>query len=201
MIKQLQLDLQRCARMLYQQHMQLSDGGNISLRLEGRHMLIKASKSSFSTATYKDFVIADFNGNLIEGERTPSKEGPLHGAIYRRFTDAGAVVHCHSPFATACSLALEQLPFSTYHSEVKLKLPVKVYDTGSYAVLPKDAELIVNHYEPNSSSVAFLLKSHGMVAVGTDLAQAQNIAELIEETAKIFILGGLCNSMNGIRAE
>lgn len=188
MIETLQQQLRTCARTLYRQQMQTSDGGNISMRLEGRRMLIKGSKSSFARCAARDFVVADFEGNLVEGDSAPSKESPLHGAIYKRFSRAGAIVHCHSPYSTACAAVMDQLAFSTYHSEIKLGLPVRVFDTGGYAVAPGQVERIVTEYEPDSPILAFLLRSHGLVAVGKDLTQAQNIAELIEETAKIHVL-------------
>ena len=188
MIEELRRHLQECARALYDHQMQVSDGGNISVRHQERHMLIKGSKSSFSRCRPEDFVVADFDGNKIEGLSEPSKESPLHGAIYRRFADAGAVVHCHSPYATACAAAMDQLAFSTYHSKIKLKMPVKVFDTGSYAVASEDVEKIVSDFDPSGPLPAFLLRGHGLVAIGRDLAQAQNVAELLEETAKIHVL-------------
>lgn len=191
MLEALQRQLRCCARTLYRQQMQVSDGGNISVRYERDHMLIKGSRSSFGGCGTGDFVVADFDGNLLLGTIEPSKESPLHGAIYRRFKKAGAIVHCHSPFTTACAARMDQLAFSTYHSQVKLKTPVRVFDTGSYAVAPEDVEWILDRYEPDSPILAFLLRSHGLVAVGETLSQAQNIAELLEETAKIHLLSGI----------
>jgi len=191
MIENLRRTLQDCARALHQQQMQSSDGGNISIRYEGRYMLIKGSQSSFARCEPKDFVVADFDGKRVEGVSEPSKESPLHGAIYRRFPRAGAVVHCHSPFSTACAAAMDQLVFSTYHSKIKLKIPVQVFDTGSYAVAAEDVDRIVAGFDPDGPLPAFLLRAHGLVAVGKDLAQAQNIAELVEETAKIYALSKL----------
>ncbi len=188
MIERQRQELLECARALYHQQMQTSDGGNISVRRDDVGMLIKGSKSSFATCTTADFVVADFDGQLIQGDLPPSKESPLHGAIYRRFTDAGAIVHCHSPCATACAAVMDQLVFSTYHSEIKLILPVKVHDTGSYAVAPQEVEMILAHYDPAGPLPVFLLRKHGLVAVGRDLPNAHNIAELVEETAKIHVL-------------
>ncbi len=188
MLETLQRQLQVCARSLHRQQMQASDGGNLSLRLERERMLIKGSRSSFGSCTARDFVVADFDGRPTSGDSPPSKESPLHGAIYRRFSAAGAIVHCHSPYATACAAVMDELVFSTYHSEIKLKAPVRVFDTGSYAVAPEDAARIMAGYDADSPFVAFLLRAHGLVAAGKDLRQAQNIAELIEETAKIHVL-------------
>jgi L-ribulose-5-phosphate 4-epimerase len=188
MLDVLQRQLRNCARSLYRQGMQTSDGGNISMRLEGERMLIKGSNSSFSRCAANDFVIADLEGHLIAGPVPPSKESPLHGAIYRHFAAAKAIVHTHSPYATACAAVMDQLVFSTYHSKYKLGDSVRVFDTGSYSVAPAEVGKIVSGYEPGSTSLAFLLRRHGLVAVGKSLPEAQNIAELLEETAKIHVL-------------
>ena len=174
----------RCSTRL----MQTGNGGNLSMRLSGASMVVKASKCSFETCNSNDFVVSDFYGKKLEGERNPSRESLLHGRIYKRFGRIGAIVHCHAPYATAYAAAMEPLAFSTYHSEVKLKESVKVFDTKSYVVSEQDVDKIMHEYPAESQFAGFLLKGHGLVAVGTDIEDALCVAELIEETAKIHIL-------------
>ena len=71
---------------------------------------------------------------------------------------------------------------------MKLGEQVKIFDTGSYSVAPHDIEIILADFDSGCTMLAFLLKSHGLVAASTTLENAQDLAELIEETAKIHIL-------------
>ena len=186
--KTIQQQLMNAARSCSMRQMQTNNGGNLSARYSNNSMVVKASKSSFSSCELEDFVVSDFSGNLIEGERNPSKESILHGKIYRKFPRIGAIVHCHSPYATAFASGNKSLVFSTYHSEIKLKEEVKVFDTKSYYVSEEDAQRIMNEYNSESLFTSFLLKGHGQVAVGETVEEALWIAELVEETAKIHIL-------------
>ena len=189
--KAIQQELMNAARSCSMRQMQTNNGGNLSARYSDDSMIVKASKSSFSNCGIEDFVVSDFSGNLLEGTRNPSKESILHGKIYSKFSRVGAIVHCHSPYATAFASGNKSLVFSTYHSEIKLKEEVKVFDTESYYVSEEDAERIMSEYEKESLFTAFLLKGHGQVAVGETVEEALWTAELIEETAKIHILSNI----------
>ena len=192
--KTIQHELMDAARRCSIRLMQTNNGGNLSARYSDDSMIVKASKSSFTNCEPDDFVVSDFSGSLLEGSRAPSKESVLHGKIYRKFKRVGAIVHCHSPYATAFASKNKSLVFSTYHSEIKLKEDVKVFDTKSYYVSEDDAERIMDEYNPESQFTGFLLKGHGQVAVGETVEEALCIAELIEETAKIYILSNLAGS-------
>jgi ribulose-5-phosphate 4-epimerase/fuculose-1-phosphate aldolase len=83
------------------------------------------------------------------------------------------------------------LPFATYHSEIKLKGVVKVFDTGSYAVPPDFFPEILAQFDAFPDLLAFLLAGHGQVALGRTIREATHTAELVEETAHIAVLGRL----------
>ncbi len=185
----LRQDMAAVAEQCSRRGLQTGNGGNLSARIPGKElMLVKASELAFSLCSANSFVVADFDGNLVEGDRKPSRESLLHGALYRKLPRVHMVVHCHSPWATSWASTSRSLPFATYHSRIKLKGEVRVFDTGSYAVPPSFFPEILQAFDVDSELAAFLLKGHGQVALGRNSTEAVHTAELVEETAHIAVL-------------
>jgi L-ribulose-5-phosphate 4-epimerase len=183
------------ARACYARGMQTGDGGNLSARVSGKDlMLIKGSGTSFADCSENTLALTDFDGNLVAGERKPSRECLLHGALYKRLSRVQAIVHCHSPWAAGWASTSKPLPFSTYHSGIKLKGAVQVFDTGSYVVPSSFFPKILAPFDSNPELMAFLLKGHGQVALGKGIKQALYMAELVEETAQIAVIDRLLRS-------
>ena len=180
------------AAVCYRRGLQVGDGGNLSARVPGQDlMVIKGSGTSFADCSVQTLVLSDFAGDPAGGDDRPSKESLLHGALYGRLTWVQAIVHCHSPWATSWASTMQPLPFATYHSAMKLRGEVKVFDTDSYAVPPSFFPQILALFDSCPELAAFLLKGHGLVALGRDIKEALQMAELVEETEQIAVLGRL----------
>jgi ribulose-5-phosphate 4-epimerase/fuculose-1-phosphate aldolase len=182
-----------CAKKLYTLKYEMSNGGNMSARVPGTdYMIVKGTNVAFGDVTMDALVVTDFDGNVMEGDVKPSKEALLHGALYRRFPELKAVMHCHSPWATAWSAEHDTLEFSTYHSKVKLKGYCPVFDVGEYVVPASWFPTILDDIAAHPGMSAFILRAHGQVALsGKSIEDATNIAELVEETAMITLLAKL----------
>ena len=182
-------DIERAAHRFYQLRYQMSNGGNLSARVPGEAlMIVKKTDVAFDEVCPETLIVTDFDGNVVEGTGKPSKEALLHGAIYRKIPRAGAIMHCHSPYATAWAAVHDSLAFSTHHAALKFHGAVPVFDTHSYAV-PKDYfPQITAFLEENEGATAFLLRAHGQVTLASDMRMAAYLAELMEETAQISIL-------------
>lgn len=179
-------EIRSAANKFYNLRYQMSNGGNLSVRLPGRDwMLVKGTDVAFDEVRPETLVITDFDGNVIEGRIQPSKEALLHGVIYKNRADVNGIMHCHSPYATAWAADHEELQFATYHSELKLGGKVPVFDTHSYAVPKEYFSRILKFFEDTPSAYAFLLKKHGQVTMGKSMREAAYLAELVEETAQI----------------
>ena len=189
-------ELVKAANRLFRGGLQTSDGGNLSSRLPDRStMLIKASGSSFGDLVPEDLCVCDLDGALLAGTAKPSRESLLHGELYKRFPEIGAVVHCHSPWATAWAGAKGDLPASTHHADLKLGPTIKAVDTGGYAVEPESFPKIFDIALSHPKRTAFLLVRHGQVAMGADLREAVSRAELVEETARIAFLAATLGAL------
>lgn len=177
------------ARRIDRRNYQTNNGGNFSARCKEGLMVVKPTNVGFADVMPEDLVYADFDGKPVEKDRKPSKESTLHGVLYRKLPHIGAIMHCHSPWAVSFADRMEPLDFATYHAPLKLGSYVPVYDTESYAVTIEKAIMIAEELAGKyPDAKAFLLRKHGVVALGKNVADAVNIAELVEETATIALL-------------
>lgn len=191
--KELRVKLIEAARRIDRRNMQTNNGGNFSARCGDNRMLVKPTDVSFTDSTPEVLVYADFQGHQVFEGKKPSKESVLHGLIYESLPEVGAIIHCHSPWATSWAESMQPLNMATYHAPLKLGEIVPVFDTNSYAVPVDEANLIVNELKQKyPGAKAFLLRRHGLMALGKDVSEAVNVAELVEETAMIAMLNHLC---------
>jgi L-fuculose-phosphate aldolase len=124
--------------------------------------------------------VVGLDGALLEGELAPSSELGLHLGIYRR-GDAAAVVHTHSPFATALACVIDELPVVHYQT-LGLGGPIRVAPYATFGT-PELAALTLTALEGRSAA---LMANHGAIAVGPDLDTAMEHARLLEWACELY---------------
>lgn len=154
--------------------------GNISARA-GPVMAITPSGIRYAAIEPGDVVLCSVgDGGVLDGERRPSSELPLHRAIYRARPDVGAVVHTHSPYATTFAVLREEIP-AVHYSIARLRLsrvPVVEYATYGSEELAERAFAVLSE-----GGQAALLANHGAVALGQDIEEAARNAQVLETLA------------------
>jgi len=158
--------------------------GNLSLRTP-RGFLITPSGLPYAAMTPDDLVECAPDGAPLTKGR-PSSEWRLHAAIYRSRADAMAVVHTHSPRATALSCARRGVPPIHYM--------ITLAGTGSGGI-PCAAHATFGTEELAQSCVAALgkgsratlLANHGIVALGATLPGAVALARETENLASQYL--------------
>ena len=161
--------------------------GNVSARLgEGRVLLTPAGKEKGSLAP-DDLIVVDQDGRVVEGTGRPSTETPMHLPCYRRRADVGAVVHAHPPVATA--FAASGVPLDApVMPEIVLTVgpvPLVPYATPGTEELARSLEPWVERHD------AFLLASHGVLALGRDVREALHRMERVEHLARVTLAARL----------
>ena len=128
-------------------------------------------------------VIIDLDGNLIEGNYRPSSEWRMHTEIYKNKPEVNAIVHTHSPNATAFAVAHEEIPVVLIEMMFFLfgNVPLAKY------AAPGSEELGVNCVKAMEKRTSCLLENHGVVAIGNDLDEAYTRAVYVEDAANIYI--------------
>ena len=107
--------LVKTAQQAYMDKMFAATSGNLSIydRENGR-MYITPGSFPYMEMTPEDVMVIDLDGNVLEGPHKPSSEWRLHAAVYRAKEDVSAVVHTHSPYATAFSINNLPIPVVLY---------------------------------------------------------------------------------------
>lgn len=171
--------------------LRLSPGasGNLSVRT-GDGFLLTPTGVGLGALEPDRLSRLDATGAHVGGE-PPTKEVPLHLALYRRLPSAGAVVHLHSTHAVAVSCRAPVAP-CTDQDALPALTPYAVLRLGRVPVLPyaapgtQELAAAVGGVAPGTRAV--LLANHGPATVGRDLAEAVAAAVELEETARLSLL-------------
>ncbi|MBH0073855.1 MULTISPECIES: aldolase [Pseudoalteromonas] len=175
------------ALSMFQRGYATGGAGNLSLKLPDGNFLATPTGASFGRLVADELSVVDINGTLISGKRA-SKEVAFHLEIYRNSPDCNAIVHLHSTYLTALS-CLETLdpdnairPFTPYYVMRVGQLPVIPYLRPGEPRIAEELGKLAPHHR------AFLLANHGPVITGSDIEDAVDNAEELEETAKLMFI-------------
>ncbi|NJD32390.1 MAG: class II aldolase/adducin family protein [Gammaproteobacteria bacterium] len=155
--------------------------GNVSARVPGG-FVITPSGVPYREIEPGQLVVIGDDGNVLEGSLRPSSEWRMHAAIYAARAEVAAVVHTHSPRATALSCAGQGIP--PFHYMIALAggaircMPYATFGTQ---------ELAANTVAGLAGRRAVLLANHGVVAVGASLHAAQAVAIEVENLAAQYL--------------
>jgi L-fuculose-phosphate aldolase len=137
--------------------------GNASARA-GELVAVSPTGLPYATMRPEEVALVTLEGELVEG-REPSVELPMHLAVLAARPDVGSVVHTHSPCATA-----------------RPSVPVAEGVTGT-------AELGAAVVATVGNGHAVVMRDHGPVCFGANLAEALKRALALEAAARRYKSG------------
>ncbi|KRE16131.1 hypothetical protein ASE66_10250 [Bosea sp. Root483D1] len=159
-----------------------SKSGNVSARF-GNGLLITPSGLPYAQTKAEDLIHLSLDGAVLSGKRKPSSEWPFHIEIYRARPDAQAIVHTHSPRATALSSARRGIPAFHYMIALCGGADVRCADYATFG----SPELAANAVRALEGRKAVLLANHGVIALGASLAGAHTIVAEVENLAGQYL--------------
>jgi ribulose-5-phosphate 4-epimerase/fuculose-1-phosphate aldolase len=177
----------RYGRSLFERGLTPGSSGNISLRLDDGGWLVTPTNASLGFLDPARLSRLDAAGRLLSGDK-PTKEIPLHSALYETRESTRAIVHLHSTNA----VALTMLPEIDPRAALPPMTPYYLMRAGQTALVP--------YYRPGDPAVtdairglagkysSVLLANHGPVVAGDTLEAAVFATEELEETAKLYLI-------------
>lgn len=174
-------------RSLFERGLTPGSSGNISVRLDDGGWLVTPTNASLGFLDPARLSRLSGSGRVMSGD-APTKEIPLHAALYETRRSARAVVHLHCAHCVAVSM----LPEIDPKAALPPLTPYYVMRCGQTALLP--------YYRPGDAAVGdairglgghyscVLLSNHGPVVAGDTLEAAVFAAEELEETAKLYLM-------------
>jgi L-ribulose-5-phosphate 4-epimerase len=159
--------------------------GNVSTRVDGEPDVIAMTPTSLAYDTLEpdDICLITTAGERLESRREPTSELPLHTLLYARRPEVGAIVHTHSPAATTLAVLGRRLPPILTGLVEAAGGDVRV---APYC-RPGTAELADLTAAALADRGACLLRHHGLLAVGADLAHAFAAAAVTEAAARVYL--------------
>jgi L-fuculose-phosphate aldolase len=155
--------------------------GNVSARTATGLFAVTPTGMDHASLEPEDIVLIDEGGKVVEGDRKPTSEVPMHLMIYRNRSDAGAVVHTHSDVATTFAVMGEGIPAVHY----LLGFAGKTVRCAPYATYGTE-DLAENCLEYLGENKAVLLGNHGVLAYGDSLLAALSVADAVETVAGYY---------------
>lgn len=174
------------SKVLYERKLLHATGGNTSVR-DGDAVLISQTGAELGYLTREEVVRVGLDGTVLAGE-APSKEMGMHLAMYRARPDAGAVIHAHPTFAIAHSALLGQAsencipPYTAAFYVRAGRVPLVPYHGSGAHSLHQAVEALASRYH------ALLLRQHGMLVAGADMAETLGMVEEIEQCCQISVI-------------
>lgn len=162
--------------------------GNLSMRIEGNHLLIKASRTWMGELDEDGLAVCRIADAAHLHGPAQSVETGFHAGILRERPDVNVVLHFQTPHATAisCRSDADRLP---YHV-----IPEIPYYIGPVAVAP--------YHAPGSAELAaavtaaarghdmVILRNHGQVTVGRSFDDAIQKAVFFELACEVIVKAG-----------
>ena len=187
----LKLEVIKYAKKLNDTNLSPLRSGNVSVRtdLSGKEgFFITPSGVKYNDLQEDKIVFLEMNEkkneqNIRDHGLNPSSEWKFHQDIYINKPDAIAIVHAHSPYATAVSAHGKNIPAFHYMVALAGGNDIKCADYATFGT----KQLSKNIIQALNDRKGCLMSNHGQVAFGKNLDQAFELAEEIENICHQYI--------------
>jgi L-fuculose-phosphate aldolase len=176
-------------RRLYNHGLTTTSGGNISYRISDDVILITPSATDKGNMKWKEVGIMTILGENLTPDLKPSIESEMHLSIYKKKKEVRAIVHAHPVFASSFT-AMKMKIYTNLTAEACAILGNPL--TVPYALMgTSDLANIVSENILNSDIL--LLENHGILTTGSNLLQAFDKIEVLENAAKMTLIVEMTN--------
>ncbi len=161
---------------------------NISIRTPEGDMMLLTSGGWITDMTTDDIALVGFDSTVRAGQLPGGtfEIVEMHSKVYEKRPAIGAIIHTHSPYATAFAIANKPIP-CVYEAMARFDMhdgiPVAPYaPRGSKESVGNILSVI------GEKTRCVLLQNHGILAFGESIEMATMMALILEEAAHMAIL-------------
>jgi L-fuculose-phosphate aldolase len=141
----------------------------------------------YSVIEPADFVTVSLEGRVLAGHRLPSSETEIHRAVITKKGEVNAIIHTHSPYATAVSCLGQSIPVFVEDMAQIIGGEVRCTRYVPAGQHQRIAEEVGNAIGEES---AVLLANHGVLCCGRDLGEALVANQILEKAALMMLAAG-----------
>lgn len=171
-------------------------GGNFAVRVDDNRILISPSLMSerhFCELRPEDFLLIDYDQNILEGTGKLSREGHMHVLILKNFKNIACTIHAHPQYCMVYVAQSKPIPNIT---EATMKRGPVECIPYTKAYTQELHEQVYKYWEDRrelaeQQPIGCIMPLHGVVVSGPDLHMAYSMLERIETDAMCSILGKL----------
>lgn len=157
--------------------------GNTSLRTQ-RGMLITPTGVVPALLAPSTMVEMSLAGDTLDEFWRPSSEWRFHRDLYVHRPEVNAIVHVHSPYATALACTRRGIPPFHYMVAAAGGVDIRCAPYATFGTQGLSDHALAALRERR----ACLLSNHGLIALGPDLDRARRMAVEVEELARQYLL-------------
>lgn len=160
--------------------------GNISVRVPGG-LIVTPSRVQYDLMETSDFVTVSDDGAVLAGTRLPSSETEIHRALMNKKQDVTAIIHSHSPYATAVSCLHESIP--PFVEDLVQIIGGRV-NCAPYVPAGQHKRIAEAVAGAIGEENAVLLANHGVICCGRTLDEAFVASQILEKAAMMMLAAG-----------
>ncbi|MEI8057712.1 MAG: aldolase [Actinomycetes bacterium] len=162
---------------------------HFSLAVPGRPDLFLLNRFGphWSEITADDILTVDFHGNVVGGEGAwETTAFMIHRGCHRARPDANAVFHTHMPYATALSMTVGGFDTRIHQNSMYFHDRIARLPYSGLADGPAEGDRIASAVTGGATVV--MLDNHGVIVIGTDIADAWHKLYFLEQSARLQVL-------------
>jgi L-fuculose-phosphate aldolase len=182
----LRAQLQHAGRYLLDNDLTWGNSGNLSARSAATHCLITASGTQLGNLGEDDFVECPLTSSErpdSPGSPKPSKELPMHTAVYKARPEINAILHASPFYSTLIACSAMDVPGDLF---VENMYYLERVGRVRYCH-PGSAELGIAVGKQATTANILLLDNHGVLVYDTSVSEALMALHTLELVCKMVI--------------
>ncbi|MDR1929639.1 MAG: class II aldolase/adducin family protein [Treponema sp.] len=182
------------ARLIWERRLTNAAGGNFAVRVEENRILISPSMMSEEKHCMmdpEDFLLIDYEQNLLEGAGRLSRESLMHVLILKNFTQIGCTIHAHPFYCMPFVVQAKPIPNLSEATMGRGSVGCIEYTKAYTEELSQN---IYRYFEERrelaeKKPIGVIMPMHGVVVSGGDIYKAYSMLERIECDAYCATVG------------